>query len=558
MPSFSGISIALQSLLTQQQAIDVINHNVANANTTGYHRQEAVLSAGPTQEPPGYTNSTVMSQIGTGVVMNSIKRYNDTFTDTRYRAETALSSQWTLENSVLKQVESTEAETSTDGLSSKLDTFWAGWKAVSTSPEDTALRTALLEDGKQVAQAFNTRFNSLTQIQSDLNNTVTQNVQEINTLATQIAQLNSQISRYSTPATQPNDFLDQQSNYLDRLAQLAGAKITTESNGQIMVSIGGHMLVQGTQAQPLITKVDTTNNNFQTVQWADGQPYNPTAGEMVGLLDARDNVIAGEKTKLNNLAATVFSSVNQVHQTGYGLDDPVPASGSSGAAPTPPYPNYPITSGSGTNPLGRDFFVVSGNTANGYSSGWNADGTVSGSGFSYYLPMTNLAQTISVNSALDNVRNIAVSQDPQVAGDGRLAESIFLLQTNNTNMKQVNPAFTSGSYSAGPPVIGVNPLMNYVDPVSGNAVVDNIDKSNTQRVTDMSLTIQKSDTMASQHKNLMDALTKDRESVNGVSLDEEAANLVKFQNSYNASIRMMTAVDSMLDKVISSMGLVGR
>jgi flagellar hook-associated protein 1 FlgK len=350
--------------------------------------------------------------------------------------------------------------------------------------------------------------------------------------------------------------LDQQDTYLDRLSELAGAKITTEANGQVMVSIGGHMLVQGSQAHPLISKVDTTNNNFQKVQWADGQPFNPTAGEIVGTFDARDNVIAGEKTKLNNLAATVFSSVNQIHEQGYGLDDPVPASGSSGTAPTSPYPNYPLTSGSG-NPLGRDFFVVSGAQSNGYQSGWNADGTVSGSGFSYYIPMTNLAQTISVNTDLDNVRNIAVAQDPQVAGDGRLAESIFLLQTNNTNMKQVNPNFSSGSYSAGPPAIGVSPLIDYQDPVSKNAVVDNIDNSNTQRVTDLSLTIQKSDTMATQHKNLLATLTTDRESVNGVSLDEEAANLLTYQASYQASIRMMTAVDDMLDRVVNHMGSVG-
>jgi flagellar hook-associated protein 1 len=545
MPSFSGISVALQSLLTHQQAIDVINHNVSNANTPGYHRQEVILSAGPTQGPPGYINSTIMSQIGTGVVLDQIKRYNESFTDYRYRVETGESSRWTLENNVLKQVESMEAETSVDGLSKKLDAFWAGWKAVSTDPEDTALRANLLEAGKAVAKAFNTRFESLTQIQKDLDNTVVQNVQEINTLATQIAQLNTEIGRYRTPSTQPNDFLDKQANYLDRLTQIAGAKITYENNGQVMVSIGGHMIVQGSNTHQLITTVDTANNNFRNVQWADGQPFNPTSGEMVGIFDARDTIISGEKTKLNNLAATVFTSVNALHQTGYGLDDTVP-SATSGSSPVG-YPPYPYSSGS-ANPMGRDFFVVQGDP--GWSSGWTSSGSMSVSG-SYVPPsMINIAQTISINTDLENVRNIAAAQAPQVSGDGRLAEALFLLQTNKTAMKQVNNSYIPGGAGS--------PVTNLLDPVSGNPVTDNINKYNTQRVTEMGLTIQHSDTMASQHKNLLDVLNKDRESVNGVSLDEEAANLIKYQRSYQASIRMMTAVDDMLDRVINNMGSVGR
>jgi flagellar hook-associated protein FlgK len=302
--------------------------------------------------------------------------------------------------------------------------------------------------------------------------------------------------------------------------------------------------VQGSTTHTLITTVDTSNNNFRNAQWADGQPFNPTAGEMTGIFDARDNVIKGEKTKLNNLAASVFTSVNQIHEKGYGLDDPVP-SATSGSSPVG-YPAYPYASGS-ANPLGRDFFVVNGDP--GWSSGWTASGSMSASG-SYTPPsMINIAQTISINTALDNVRNISVAQDPHVSGDGRNAEALFLLQTNKTNLMQVN-----NSYVPGVPASG-SPFTALLDPVSGSPISDNLDNYNSQRVTELGLTIQKSDTMSTQHKNLLDVLTKDRESVNGVSLDEEAANLIKYQRSYQASIRMMTAVDDMLNRVINNMGV---
>jgi flagellar hook-associated protein 1 len=97
-----------------------------------------------------------------------------------------------------------------------------------------------------------------------------------------------------------------------------------------------------------------------------------------------------------------------------------------------------------------------------------------------------------------------------------------------------------------------------LDSVSGSAISDNMNSYNTQRVTEFSLILQKADTLNSQHTNLLSALVQDRESVNGVSLDEEAADLIKFQQAYNAAIRMMTAVDEMLDRVINNMGTVGR
>jgi len=210
------------------------------------------------------------------------------------------------------------------------------------------------------------------------------------------------------------------------------------------------------------------------------------------------------------------------------------------------YGSYPYSSGSPNNPAGRDFFVVQGNS--GYTSGWDSSGSPLNK---IYTPptMINLAQTISINANL-GVRDIAVAQDPQVAGDGRNAEALFLLQTNKTNMMQVNTSYTS-------PAFGGSPLVNLLDSNSGSPVSDNIDKYNTQRVTELGLTIQQANTMSTQHKNLLSVLTSNRESVAGVNLDEEAANLMKFQRSYQASIRMMTAVDDLLNRVINNMGKAG-
>lgn len=570
MTSLNGISVALQALLTQSASLDIINHNVANANTSGYHRQEAVLMAGPTQGTPGFVNSTVISQIGTGVVLTDIKRYNDNFADIRYRAEVASSSRWATTTNVLSQVESLEDETSEDGMSTKLDEFWTSWKDVSDDPQDTALRSALLESASQLCDAFHTRYAGLMQIQADLDNTVIQDVQEINTLATQVAQLNAEISRYATSSTQKNDFLDQQEIYLDRLSELAGAKITFEPNGMAMVSIGGHMLVQGTQTIQLTTVTNTSNSNLKDIMWVDGQEFNPTNGELYGVMDVRDNIIEEEKTSLNNLAATIFNAVNSVHRQGYGLNDVTPAatggsamiggsiitSGSIieggsivggsivGGSVVGSYPEYTYASGS-ANPVGRDFFVVDGDT--GYESGWDENGNPTGS-TNIYPSMINLALSISINPDIESdVNNIAAAMNPDASGDNSLAEDIYAMAGDSVTLKQVNTGYPGNGGSA------LIDLLNS----EGTAISENINDYNSQRVTELSLTIQRAETMQSQHESLLTALTTDRESVSGVSLDEEAAELIKYQRSYQAAIRMMTAVDDMLDRVINGMGKVG-
>ena len=514
MSSFSGVHLALQALLTQQQALEVVGHNVANVNTEGYHRQEAVLRAGPTQGASGLYSSSIAGQVGTGVILESVRRYSLEFSDMRYRQEAAETSRWEVEQNYLSQLEAALAETGDDGLGTVLDEFWSGWKAASTDPEDLTIRADLLEKAKDLADAFNSRVQSINDLRNDQNLAVIQRVSEINELADQVARLNGEIGRYSSAGTQANDFLDQQDLYLDRLSEIAGAKITFEDNGQVMVSIGGHVLVQGTSTHELVTEPEATNYNLVDIYWEDGQALmqangvnNIASGELAGLQHSRDVVSLEQIEQLNNLAQNMVDQVNTLHSSGYGLNDTVTYDPSG--TPQIIGPN-------------REFFTTSPPT---------------------YDP-NNPALSISINTELEDVSKIALSQtavipDPPPAvltsgievapGDGSLAEQIFNLQYE---------AVTFGS--------------------GATTITDTFNNYNTMRVADLGLSVKHSDTMVSQHNNLKTVLNEQRESVSGVSLDEEAANLVKYQQAYNAALRLMTIVDEMLDKVVNQLGLVGR
>src|SRR5690242_18996151 len=123
MPTISsGLSIALQAVLMHSRALEVIEHNIADASTPGYRRQSAILTTA-IPSPADYVRGS--GQRGGGVTIEKIQRFNLEFFDTRYRAVSAETRNWDAQSEVLSRVESMLAETTEVGLLPKLDQFWA-------------------------------------------------------------------------------------------------------------------------------------------------------------------------------------------------------------------------------------------------------------------------------------------------------------------------------------------------------------------------------------------------------------------------------------------------
>ncbi len=320
MPSsFYGINLALRAVLSHQQAIQVIEHNVANANTPGYRRQKAALVAGLPFAPPSLNRNAGTGQMGGGVMVDRIDRFNLEFFDGRLRREIGEAKRWEAEQGALQQVEATMAETTSDGLLPKLDAFWSGWQALSADPASMALRSDLRERSAALAQAVNRRANALGALRVDQDLAIRQRVADINAAAAEIAELNVEIAHVQGVGDQPNDLLDERDRVLDRLAELAGAESHTEANGEVIVSIGGHALVIGRSTFQLNVTANPANANLAQINWADGQALNAPRGELVGLLDARDRVIPNQQAGLDSLAATLINQVNTLHRAGFGL-----------------------------------------------------------------------------------------------------------------------------------------------------------------------------------------------------------------------------------------------
>lgn len=579
MPNlFAGVNLALQSLLSQQAAIEVTQHNVANVNTPGYHRQEVVLKAGPAVASQGAAYNIGIGQMGTGVSVEKIRRYSIDFFDARYRQEVQGSKQWEVQSQILQQLEAGFAETSTDGIIPKLDEFWNGWQKLSVDPTNTSLRAEVLDNAKSLTMAINSRAQLVFNTQMEQDQVIDQRVQEVNTSADQIARLNSEISRVISIGEQPNDLMDQRDMLLDRLAEITGATSFNQANGEVVVSIDGHVLVQGQKTFALSTVLDPNNHNFSKIQWADGQDLNPKAGELAGVLEARDQIMADQMTGLNNLATALVTRINELHSSGFAPGKVV----SSNLISTTITQIGAGVVAAGQTELAADTYTVetrlnagvwqfrvldSSSTAvnvrlsdgSGYSDQWQDIPAASGSPVQYdtgrgltvtfggdpalysvatggtgagkaaftqqqdFFTGTN-AMTMHVNAALEDTSLIATGQTPNAAGDGELARLIANVRGET--------------------------LMN-----GGTSTVN---QYYTGKISDLGLDVSRAKANAQNRKLVSDAMETQRLSVTGVSLDEEAANMVKAQKAYEAAARLMTAIDEMLDKVINGMGLVGR
>jgi flagellar hook-associated protein 1 len=304
--TFFGLQTSLRGLLAQQQAIDTSTHNITNANTEGYSRQEAVLGAtDPLELFDGtFASGDGQGQIGSGVTVEMFRRIRDQFLDLQYRAQAMQVGDQDTRSTQLDQVQLALSEPSDNGISAQLQNFWNAWSDVSNAPDDIAARQALINQGNTLAAAFGTVNTQLATVKSQAASeyaSITGAGGDVPTIANQIAQLNQSIKSLVTNGDSPNDLMDRRDLLLDQLSKLGQVSVTDLGNGSINVQLGD-------AANPLVS--DTT------VNWP--QALTAPGGKLGALLDLSKNggVIDSYTSDLNNVVKAIADAVNTLHNPG--------------------------------------------------------------------------------------------------------------------------------------------------------------------------------------------------------------------------------------------------
>ncbi|HLK57575.1 MAG TPA: flagellar hook-associated protein FlgK [Chthonomonadaceae bacterium] len=325
MPStFYGMEIGSRALTTNQIALDVVGQNIANINTPGYSRQVVDIQESDPFTPPDL-NHTHPGALGTGVTAASITRVRDNYLDQQYRD--ANSQQAALNNisDTLGQVQSAFNEPSTSGLGAQMTNFFNSFSDLSSNPQSDAVRSTVVNQAQSVVSMFHSVSTSLSQIAPNLQTNITDNINNANNIAQQIASLNHTI-RFSVAAgDHPNDLEDQRDNLVDQLSQIADVQVvevrdpqSNQDTGEVNVNVGGYALVQGDTANALPTQVTTSNGVLGLVTPSnDTIPLN--GGNLYGLIKAT-TLVSGYLKNLDSLASQFITSVNAQHSLGVGLD----------------------------------------------------------------------------------------------------------------------------------------------------------------------------------------------------------------------------------------------
>ncbi|WLT32927.1 flagellar hook-associated protein FlgK [Geothrix sp. PMB-07] len=492
MPGLNAsLYIGLSGMQAQQAALGVVGHNIANVNTPGYTRQRADMSA----------NQSMMQgnvYFGSGVSLNTVTGIRDRFLDLQIYRETAKGAGASERYSGVDAIASSVGDTGTTGISAQIQDFFQSFQSLAAHPEDPSLRTNVVGKAQTMVTGLQSRYSLLDAQRNIADQAVGSLVTAVNTLTSQIANLNQQITTETVPGSN-NDARDQRKALTDKLAELVGINVFEGSKGeyQITLDTGAAVLVSGGRSYNLQTTPGgaALDNHLRVNSVMGGSLVDVTAGikdgQLGAKLDLRDNILVGFQRQLDQIAAGVARQVNQLHRTGYAADG--------------------VTTG-------NDFFQ--GGVANG---GTGLPTTVSAATF--YKGMVN---ALSVNAAIvGNPSLIAAASAAGVKGDNSRANAIGNLQ-----------AATATVDTNGDGVPDAGPFSNVV----GSLISDVGTQSQTYRA--------QTDTQ----QNLVSALQTQRDSVSGVDLNEEAANMMNLQRGYQASARFLSVINQLTDQLVNQFG----
>ncbi len=494
---FYGLEISKSALAVSQRSITLTGHNIANANTVGYTRQRILQQAIDPTTAPSHIASDKRAIIGGGVETCVIDQIRSDYIDRQYRKENASLGYWNARAEELQYVEAVLNELSDSSISAAMKDFFNSISELSIDPVNEEIRTNVQQNAIKMTNSFEHYYQSLVDLQGTYNDSMKVTVRNINDLLTNIADYNKQIFSYELSGQKANDLRDKRNVLLDQLSELIGITYEEDTNGYLSVNCDGVALVNHSNTVLLEVSPTLTGVVSNAPDFYEIY-YEGTTTPFEysdGKLHAYRVLRDGNSPEQVGIPF-VLQNLNILAQNLAEVFNGVHSGG------------YTMPHGLQPSLTGINFFNV---PAGGYGD----------------ITAGNLRLSQEI---LDNVNNIAAS-------------SVFIDEgaSNPQKGNNVNAlALSALSTSVNIPVVG-----NFENYLKSTIVEIAIESSTSQKMTFSQSTI-------------LDNLENRRQSVSGVSLDEEMVQMITYQHAYAAASRVLTAIDEALDVLINRTGLVGR
>jgi flagellar hook-associated protein 1 FlgK len=479
------LNIGKSGLFAAKSSMSTTSHNIANANTEGYSRQEVRTETGPGLGEGDYV-------LGTGVEIQSIKRSHDELVEKKLN--TSITNHKFNEERTLQlgHVEEIFNEINSEGMNKIMNRFFNSFRELSNQPENETVRTVVKENAKIVIGDFHRIQDNLDGVRASINKKITLSVSEINALSKSIAKLNKEINIQEVSGGMANDLRDQRDRALRTLTEYFPITTYSDSEGQFVVSIEGvgsivaggmhQELAVGSALQPGQNALDKGDIQVFFASRPSVSITDKLKGGTLGAqLKTRNEEIVGLEKQVDELAHGLVLATNAIHRRGF-ANKPVPVDAQGN----------PIPNAAKEKVTGINFFKEP-------------------------LDLKRAAEYISLSDEVEaDVNNIATALEANKPGDNRVALAISKLQHEK--------------------VLG-----------GGTTTFE---EQYLKSVGNIGLQAGKSKIDEEQSHGILAQAKSFKERLAGVSLDEEAANMVRYQNAYEASAKVIRASDEMFKAVL--------
>lgn len=545
----SIINSAMSGLSAAQAALSTTSNNISNYTVAGYSRQTTVLAQ---------ANSTLQgnSYYGNGVNITGVQREYDAFIATQLRGSSANYSAVSTQHSQISNIDDL-LSTSTTSLSTSLQGFFTNLQNVVSNANDPSARQSMLSNAQGLVSQFQTSAQYLNNMQNSVNADVDSSIKQVNTLTSQIADLNKQIGKLSTAnGAAPNDLLDKRDQLVNTLNNVVGVTVSQQDGGYTVAMANGLTLVNGDKSHDLVAMPSSSDPTRTTIGYVDKQAGNVeipekliTTGSLGGLLAFRTQDLDLAQNQLGQLAAAFTTSFNDVHKQGFD------SKGNQGV----------------------DFFnigspIVVGNSKNSTAASVTAEWTdtsalkasnytVSYDGNNWTATRASDSAAVTITPGTDASGNTTLSFDGlklTVAGTpAPAAKDSFLVKPVQNAINDMSVAITSESQVAAAGAVGgesdnrnAQKLLNLQDVklVGGNATLSQAYATIVISVGNKTSSLE---TTSTTQKSVVSQLTQRQQSVSGVNLDEEYANLTKYQQYYMANAQVLQTASTVFNALIN-------
>lgn len=563
MSLFSSLQIGASALKADQIALQVVGQNIANANTDGYIREQVIFEPAATQQIGDLT-------LGLGVEVKAIVQKVDQALEERLRNATSDQACAEAEEEAYAQLEGVIGELDDTDLSTAMNDFFDSISEIMNQPESVSVRNLAVLQGETLTQQINLMAKTVTQMQQDVNDQITSMADDINRLIEQIRKLNVQIVQTEGGSVSNSDAVglrDQRQQALTELSQLIDISSVEQQDGSVSVYCGGdYLVISGTSRS--VETFSTSENGMEKVGIriaATEKTLDSESGQLAGLINARDEIYGGFLDDLNEFAATLAYEFNKVYSSGQGLtgydettsefavDDPDLALNQAGLTFTPENGSFDIlvydeqtgTTSTTTirvkltglgddttlNDLAEQINAIDGLEASISETGkLTIASTSSDQTFSFANDTSGVLAALGVNTFFSGTTALDIGVSQVVQDDpAKFAASQGGVAADADNATELAEFLDRELESQNDTSIGV--------------IYDQM----VAKVTQASAAAQATTEAATV---FTDTLNTQKMSISGVSLDEEAVNMLTFQRSFQAASKFIQTINDLLDVIV--------